>query len=264
MAPDRATGERRLGVRSGNLPRIDDPRRLELVDQQSKPFRPGNRLKGNLNGSVINLSANGPLEPFLRRVTPVLVWRIFSYMEPSEVTSILRRMAGGDTGGMGELFPLVYGDLRQLAASKLRNERPDHTLSPTSLVHEAFLRLTGQASVSWEGRSHFFGVAALAMRRILVDHARRRSAHKRSHQHQVTLDDELRVPHAPESDEVLAVDEALDRLAALDERQARVVELRYFVGLSIEETADVLGVSIATVKRDWMVARAWLQRELTR
>ena len=183
--------------------------------------------------------------------------------QPSEVTEILQRMADGDATGLDRLMPLVYAELRQLAASQLRRERPDHTLSPTSLVHEAFLRLTGHAPVNWEGRSHFFRVAAQAMRRILVDHARRRVSQKRSRQHQVTLDEDIGASQLPSSDDVLGVDEALERLAMLDDRQARVVELRYFVGLSIDETAEVLGVSIATVKRDWMVARAWLQRELT-
>ncbi len=182
---------------------------------------------------------------------------------PSEVTALLTRIAAGDAEGMERLMPLVYGELRQLAARQLRDERPDHTLSPTSLVHEAYLRLTGNASTAWEGRAHFFGVAAQAMRRILVDHARRRTARKRSRQHQVTLDDDLEAGVATSSEEILGVDEALERLAILDPRQARVVELRYFVGLSIEETAGVIGTSPATVKRDWMVARAWLQRELS-
>jgi RNA polymerase sigma factor (TIGR02999 family) len=183
--------------------------------------------------------------------------------EPTEVTALLSRIAAGDPEGMDRLIPLVYGELRQLAAGQLRNERPDHTLSPTSLVHEAFLRLTGNAPTAWEGRSHFFGVAAQAMRRILVDHARRRTALKRGRQHQATLDEAVEAGAVASSEEVLGVDEALERLAALDPRQARVVELRYFVGLSIEETADVLGISPATVKRDWMVARAWLQRDLS-
>lgn len=183
--------------------------------------------------------------------------------QPSEVTSLLHRIADGDEEGMQRLIPLVYGELRQLAARQLRNERPDHTLSPTSLVHEAFLRLTGNSPVTWESRSHFFGVAAQAMRRILVDHARRRTAQKRGRQNQVTLDAALEESLPTSSQDILGVDEALERLALLDARQARVVELRYFVGLSIEETADVIGASPATVKRDWMVARAWLQRELS-
>lgn len=183
--------------------------------------------------------------------------------QPTEVTALLHRIADGDEEGMQRLIPLVYGELRQLAARQLRNERPDHTLSPTSLVHEAFLRLAGPAPMSWESRSHFFRVAAQAMRRILVDHARRRTAQKRGRQHQVTLDAALEESLPATSQDIIDVDEALERLARLDVRQARVVELRYFVGLSIEETAEVLGASAATVKRDWMVARAWLQRELS-
>ena len=183
--------------------------------------------------------------------------------QPSEVTALLRRIVDGDEEGIQRLIPLVYGELRQLAARQLRDERPDHTLSPTSLVHEAFLKLTGHAPVNFEGRSHFFRVAAQAMRRILVDHARRRTAQKRGRQHQVTLDAEVEASLATSSQDILGVDEALERLALLDARQAQVVELRYFVGLSIEETADVIGTSVATVKRDWMVARAWLQRELS-
>lgn len=182
---------------------------------------------------------------------------------PTEVTALLHRIGAGDEEGMQRLMPLVYGELRQLAARQLRDERPDHTLSPTSLVHEAYLRLTGGAPTAWEGRSHFFCVAAKMMRRILVDHARRRTTQKRNRQHQVTLDEGFEVGQPTSIEEILDVDEALERLAALDERQARVVELRYFVGLSIEETAEILGTSMATVKRDWMVARAWLQRELS-
>jgi len=182
---------------------------------------------------------------------------------PTEVTALLHRIADGDEEGMQRLIPLVYGELRQLAARQLRGERPDHTLSPTSLVHEAFLRLTGHAPVSWDSRSHFFRVAAQSMRRILVDHARRRTAQKRGRQNQITLDTGLEESLPSSSSDILGVDEALERLALLDARQARVVELRYFVGLSIEETAEVIGASVATVKRDWMVARAWLQRELS-
>lgn len=181
---------------------------------------------------------------------------------PSEVTALLLRIADGDAAGMERLLPLVYDELHRLAAGQLRRERPDHTLSPTALVHEAYLRLTGGAPVDWRGRGHFFGVAAQAMRRILVDHARRRSRQKRSGQLAVTLEPELDHVADASSEEVLAVDEALERLAELDARQARVVELRYFVGLSIEETAAALDISPATVKRDWTIARAWLHREL--
>ena len=160
-------------------------------------------------------------------------------------------------------MPLVYDELRALAASQLRRERDEHTLGPTALVHEAFFRLVDQRTVSWQGRSHFFGVAAQAMRRILVDHARRRTAGKRGRQHQVTFDSGLGGAGEERSDEVLAVDEALERLAAVDERQAQLIVLRYFAGFSIEETAELLGISPATAKRDWAFARAWLQKELS-
>lgn len=181
---------------------------------------------------------------------------------PSEVTALLLRLADGDAAALESLLPLVYDELRRLAASRLRRERPDHTLTPTSLVHEAYLRLTGGQPVDWQGRAHFFGVAARVMRRILVEHARHRTRQKRSRQNEVSLDPELQPIEEAPSEEILAVDEALERLATLDARQARIVELRYFVGLSIEETADAVGISPATVKRDWSIARAWLQREL--
>ncbi len=183
---------------------------------------------------------------------------------PSEVTALLARIAAGDAEGMQRLMPLVYGELRQLAARQLRDERPDHTLSPTSLVHEAYLRLTGNATTAWEGRNHFFGVAAQAMRRILVDHARRRTAQKRSRQQQVTLDETFESAARPRrARRSSASTRHSNAWPSSTPRQARVVELRYFVGLSIEETAEILGTSPATVKRDWMVARAWLQRELS-
>ncbi len=166
---------------------------------------------------------------------------------------------------MDRLMPLVYEELRVLAASQLRRERGDHTLGATALVHEAFFRLVDQRSVDWQGRAHFFGVAAQAMRRILVDHARRCHAAKRGRQHQVTLDTDALSDAANDAgatDEVLAVDDALARLATVDPRQAQLVEFRYFAGFSLEETAELLGVSLATAKRDWAFARAWLQREL--
>lgn len=181
----------------------------------------------------------------------------------SDVTRLLLDLSSGEPDAMARLMPLVYDELRRLAASQLRRERGDHTLAPTDLVNEAYLRLVDQRSISWQGRAHFFGIAAQAMRRILVDHARRRGAKKRSRQQQVTLEPEAPFAAPAASDEIVAIDEALGRLAAFDERQARLVELRYFAGFSIEQTAEVLGVSPATVKRDWALARAWLQRELS-
>jgi RNA polymerase sigma factor (TIGR02999 family) len=159
------------------------------------------------------------------------------------------------------LVPVVYEELRRLASSYLRGERPDHTLQTTALVHEAYLRLADQRRTTWANRAHFFGIAAQAMRRILVDHARSRGRAKRNAGYPVTLDEEL-AGSVGRPDEVLEVDEALERLARLDERQARIVELRYFAGLTIEDTALTLNLSPATVKREWTSARAWLQQEL--
>jgi RNA polymerase sigma factor (TIGR02999 family) len=156
---------------------------------------------------------------------------------------------------------VVYAELKALAAGYLRVERPDHTLQTTGLVHEAYLKLIDQKRTTWKNRSHFFGIAAQAMRRILVDHARKRHAGKRDGGRPVTLDDEL-AGVSTDTDEVLSVDEALQRLAAMDPRQARIVELRYFAGMSLEQTAEALEISPATVKRDWVSAKAWLQREL--
>lgn len=181
---------------------------------------------------------------------------------PSEVTELLIALQGGSADAMAKLMPVVYAELKRLAAGYLRAERADHTLQTTGLVHEAYLKLVDQKRTTWKNRSHFFGIAAQAMRRILVDHARKRSAAKRDGGHPVTLDDEVAGLPA-DTDEVLAVDEALQRLSAMDPRQSRIVELRYFAGLSIEQTAEALEISPATVKRDWTSAKAWLQRELS-
>jgi RNA polymerase sigma factor (TIGR02999 family) len=167
---------------------------------------------------------------------------------------------------LDELLPLVYGELRRQAARHLGAQAPGHTLQPTALVHEVYLRLVDQPTVEWEGRAHFFGVAAKAMRSVLVDYARARHAAKRGGRARaITLGAAQGVARGTADAEVdvLALDEALSGLAALDPRQAQVVELRYFGGLSIEETAHVLGVSGATVERDWKTARLWLRRELS-
>ena len=179
----------------------------------------------------------------------------------SDLTELLLAVQGGSPDAVDRLMPLVYDELKALAASYLRVERTDHTLQTTGLVHEAYLKLVDQRRTTWQNRAHFFGIAAQAMRRILVDHARRRQARKRDAGRPVTLDDEL-AGTGPRSEELLAVDEALQRLTGLDPRQARIVELRYFAGLSIEETAEAVAVSPATVKREWLSAKAWLQREL--
>lgn len=184
---------------------------------------------------------------------------------PSEVTQTFLRWRQGDASALHALLPLVYEEMRRLAGAYLREESAGHTLQPTALAHEAYLRLLDQRHVSWQNRAHFMGLAAQAMRRILIDHARRRGAQKRGGDAvHVTLEDSDAIAEGAEPLGVAADDlnDALDRLAALDERQARVVELRFFTGLSVEETAEVLGVSPATVKRDWTLARAWLHRDL--
>jgi RNA polymerase sigma factor (TIGR02999 family) len=180
----------------------------------------------------------------------------------SDVTGLLRRWSEGDAAALESLMPVVYAELRALAGSYLQSERPGHTLQPTALVHEAFLRLVGQNRVEWQNRAHFFGIAAQLMRRVLVDHARRRAAAKRD---AGPVRIEFTEPSSEGSDrdpEILALDEALQGLESLDARQAKIVELRFFGGLTVEETALVTGVSTATVKREWRTARAWLRRTL--
>jgi RNA polymerase sigma-70 factor (ECF subfamily) len=185
-------------------------------------------------------------------------------MHPSEadVTALLSEMAEGSDSAAQKLVPIVYEELKQLARRYMRRERADHTLQTTALVHEAYMKLVGQESVKWQGRSHFFGVAAQIMRRILTDHARRNLRLKRGGSQQVLPLDEA-VAFTPEhSDQLLKLDEAMDRLAKLDPRQSRIVELRFFAGLTVGETAEFLGISPKTVKRDWAVARAWLHVEV--
>jgi RNA polymerase sigma factor (TIGR02999 family) len=181
-----------------------------------------------------------------------------------DVTVLLTRWNNGDAEALKQLLGLVHDELRQLAGSLLRHERADHTLQPTELVHEAYLRLEGLQEMPFEGRRHFYGAAAQAMRRILVDHARQRNASKRGgpEQHRVPLEEILNVPVDLRLDFV-RLDEALTHLAALAPDKARVVELRYFSGLSIQETADVMDIAPATVKRHWTFARAWLYTALS-
>jgi RNA polymerase sigma factor (TIGR02999 family) len=182
---------------------------------------------------------------------------------PGAVTELLKNARGGNQAAFNDLFPLVYAELRRIAAREMRREKPGRTLQTTALVHEAYLRLLKDASLSFENRAHFLGIAAHAMREILIERARARVAQKRGgHAVRVTLEDMLLPTQGPSVD-VLALDESLKRLARLDERHARVVELRYFGGLSVEETAAALDLSPATVKRAWTLARAWLYRELT-
>jgi RNA polymerase sigma-70 factor (ECF subfamily) len=179
-----------------------------------------------------------------------------------DVTQLLANLRNGQPAATSELMPLVYDELHRLARQHMRHERPDHTLQPTALVHEAFLHLVSESERTWQNRTHFIRLAAQVMRRLLIDHARaRRTAKREGRLQRIPLDEPLLVTD-DQSDELLALNEALDRLAAIDARQSRIVELRFFGGLTVEETADALGVSPKTVKRDWTVARAWLHREL--
>lgn len=179
------------------------------------------------------------------------------------VTQLLASWSKGDRGALERLTPLVYGELKRLAGRYLRRERPGHTLQATALVHEAFLRLVDQRNVEWQNRAHFFGVAAQLIRRILVDHARGRMAAKRgANAVKLSLEDVVETPRQRPLD-LVALDDALDALAKMDPQQSRIVELRFFAGLSIEETAEVLRISPATVKRDWTAAKAWLYRDLS-
>ncbi len=175
---------------------------------------------------------------------------------------MLRELAGGNRAVVDSLIPLIYNELRRIAERQMARERPDHTLNATALVHEAYLRLVDQREVDWQNRAHFFALAAQAMRRILINHAQRRIAEKRGGGAGfVTFNDEVMGTEA-RAQELVALDEALSRLKELDVRQSEVVEYRFFGGLTHEEIAEVLGVSVPTVQRDWRMARAWLSREL--
>jgi RNA polymerase sigma-70 factor (ECF subfamily) len=180
----------------------------------------------------------------------------------ADVTALLSQLTQGNNEASEKLIPLVYDELKRLARAYMRRERPDHTLQTTALVHEAYLRLVRQQAVNWQGRSHFFGIAAQLMRRILIDHARGHLREKRGGAREVLPLNEVLVFSPEHSEELVKLDEALARLSKLDARQSRIVELRFFGGLSVEETAEFLGVSPKTVKRDWAVAKAWLHGEL--
>lgn len=184
---------------------------------------------------------------------------------PHDITQLLREWADGDAAALDQLMPLVYDELHRQAARFRRHERQDHTLQTTAIIHEAYLKLIDQHRVQWQNRSHFFAIASMAMRRVLVNYAKSRHREKRGGQNENLPLEEAALGVIDEgSREVIELDQALTRLAALDQQQARIVELRYFSGLSLEETADVLHISRATVARDWSMARAWLYHELTR
>jgi RNA polymerase sigma factor (TIGR02999 family) len=182
-----------------------------------------------------------------------------------EVTGLLRRVESGEEELIDGLIPLVYNELRRIAAHRMKDERAGHSLLPTDLVHEAYLRMVVQKDACWRDRAHFFALASQAMRRVLVDHARRHAAAKRPGVHgKIPLEAAPQVGGETTTGEVLEIDEALSKLSAIDPRQARVVELRYFGGMTVNETAAALGVSEATVAREWRAARLWLRRELER
>ncbi|MEM1269286.1 MAG: sigma-70 family RNA polymerase sigma factor [Bacteroidota bacterium] len=183
-------------------------------------------------------------------------------MNQHEVTVLLKELENGKTQGLDQLLPVVYEELRKLASSYMRRERANHTLNTTALVHEAYLNLVDQRQAKWQNRAHFFGIAAQAMRRILLMHARSRNAAKRGGgQHNVTFEEGQLAAQA-KSEELIAIDDALSRLEKMDERMAKVVELRYFGGLNVEETAAAMGISTATVKREWRTAKAWLRQNM--
>jgi RNA polymerase sigma factor (TIGR02999 family) len=181
---------------------------------------------------------------------------------PQSVTQMLLAWGNGDKEALDHLMPVVYDELRRQAARYLRRERPGHTLQTTALIHEAYIRLIDQKHVRWQNRAQFFGIAAQLMRRILVDHARSKQAVKRGGEDVKLQLDEAMIVGRSKDVNLVALDEALKALAEFDEQQSKIVELRYFSGLSIEETAEALSISPATVKRDWAMAKSWLHREL--
>jgi RNA polymerase sigma factor (TIGR02999 family) len=182
----------------------------------------------------------------------------------ADLTQLLQRWSEGDRDALDRLMPLVYGELRRLANFYLQQERPDHTLQPTALVHEAYLRLVDQRNARWQNRAQFYGVAAQIMRRILVDHARQHQAEKRkAMKDPLPLDEALTIPVKADLS-LVELDRSLEALSAFDPEKCRLVELRFFIGLNIEDTAEVLGISPATVKREWAVAKAWLYHDMSK
>lgn len=183
---------------------------------------------------------------------------------PSEITQMLIELTDGNQEVVNQILPHIYDELRRLAGSYLRRERSNHTLQPTALVHEAYMKLIDQKRVKWQNRAHFFGIAAQVMRRILLDHARKHQADKRGGEaEKLPIEEEILIVSHDKSSELIALDDALQSLASMDEQKARIVELRYFGGLSIEETAEVMGVSVPTINRQWRMAKAWLYSQVS-
>ena len=182
--------------------------------------------------------------------------------ERSEITTLLQAHSAGNPDALDELIPLVYNEMHKMARGRLQGERPDHTYSATALVHEAYLKLVDLNRIDWQNRNHFFAIASQVMRNLLVDYAVKQKAEKRGGDNQKITLDPMQLSTKTNLDEIITIDEALKKLEQFDERQARVVECRFFGGLTIEETANALGISEPTVSRDWKMARAWLNREL--
>ena len=184
---------------------------------------------------------------------------------PEDITKMLKQWGGGDRDALDRIMPVVYDELRRIAKRNSRRERPDNSLQPTALVNEVYIRLVDQRGMDWQSRAHFFGIAARIMRQVLVDRARERNAAKRGGgDYKLDLTDVSDVPDEGRRLDLLALDRVLDALASFDPQQSRIVELKFFGGLSIEETAEVMGISAATVKREWALARSWLFRELSK
>jgi RNA polymerase sigma factor (TIGR02999 family) len=183
--------------------------------------------------------------------------------ETHDITQMLIELTDGNSEVVNQILPHIYDELRRLAGSYLRRERTDHTLQPTALVHEAYMKLIDQKQVRWQNRAHFFGIAAQVMRRILMDHARKHKADKRGGEaDKLPLEEGILVVSQGKSAELVALDDALNELAEIDPQKAKIVELRYFGGLSIEETAEVMGVSVPTINRQWRMAKAWLYGQI--
>jgi len=234
-------------------------------DAKAKGHRSPSTLGWCGDGGFVQLYWEGKFGTPQSRRQPSHWWcEVFvSHGLTEQTTNLLNAARGGDRQAADDLMSLLYGEFRRLAAHYLKSERHEHSLQPTALVHEAFLRLVNQRDVDWKGRSHFFAVGAQAMRRILVDHARRKKREKHGgNRHRIALNDQLTISKRYDED-LIAVDDALKDLSEIDPRQAKIVELRFFGGLTVAEVAEVLGVSKRTVESEWTIVRAWLRRQLS-